>query len=387
MTFLIGITSDFQKKSEIFWKDDFNSMAKYFDSGLVYSLKKFSHLNLNETDLSWNKVGLWASNVAAFFALKSILLDRSFGLKTKFNCVLALCSFVFLFFRTNRPMPDCVICFWSHYPGVVLRFFSYISEITGANIKIIGFAGAYDLVEYSSLTLSNLPYANFRFTHCDINKVYIEKHLGLPIARIYRGTDLASFSPTVKKSFKPPEERCYAYIGRFDETKNIHKILPWFAKALEVFPDIKLRIIGDGPFQFSLRKQIADMCIPEETISIEGWKTRDQLIEVFTQIDVLIQPSDAKYERLPNIIKEALASGVVPISGPSEGINELITDEWGEVFDFLKSPSVEEMPKIFSESSDEMATKAALGRIHISEYFDRKKNIAELVKQMRPHDN
>lgn len=383
MAFIIGITSDFNQKSEVFWREDFIELAKYFDQGVVYSLKAFAHADVFRGSSPPRRVHLFSTCKAFRIVCGNLLFDSNLNLRARMISIFALISFMILYFKTGRPLPDCVLCFWSHYPGVVLRFFSELSRILGVDIRVAGFAGAYDLTEYPYLTSSNLKSANYRFTHCDVNKKNIANEFGFEVARVYRGTDLANFVPMDTKTIREPSERRYAYIGRFDERKNIHKILPWFAKALGVFPDIKLRIIGDGPFQFSLRKQIVDMCIPEETISIEGWKTREQLIEVFTQIDVLIQPSDAEYERLPNIIKEALASGVVPISGPSEGINELISDEWGEVFDFSRSPSVEEIPKTFSESSEDLATKSALGRLHISEYFDRKKNIAELAKQIK----
>ena len=124
-----------------------------------------------------------------------------------------------------------------------------------------------------------------------------------------------------------------------------------------------------------------------ENVKVCGWVSHDKLIEELSSIDVLIQPSASSSERLPNIVKEALACAVVPLVGPSKGINELIQSDWGEVFDFSQPLEASNLPGVFFETPDQLSAKALNGRSHLELNFNRVNNISRLAESIEKSDD
>lgn len=86
---------------------------------------------------------------------------------------------------------------------------------------------------------------------------------------------------------------------------------------------IHLTIVGDGPYRKFLEKlALENDC--ERMITFEGQKEKDELLFFYQNADIFILPS--KKEGMPNVVLEAMASGLPIIMTPCEGSKELITN-------------------------------------------------------------
>lgn len=86
---------------------------------------------------------------------------------------------------------------------------------------------------------------------------------------------------------------------------------------------IKVLFIGDGPDHAALANFV-QMYNLEKSVIFLG--NRDDIPQILSLIDVLALTSQCNHEGLPNVVLEAMSSGVPVISTKSIGSNELISD-------------------------------------------------------------
>ncbi|MCD8014686.1 MAG: glycosyltransferase [Lachnospiraceae bacterium] len=106
--------------------------------------------------------------------------------------------------------------------------------------------------------------------------------------------------------------------GRLHQQKNHKMLIRAFADAVARYPDISLRIYGEGDMMDNLNNYIYELHM-EDYISCMG--RTDDVLSVLLDSDCFILSSD--YEGMPNALMEAMAVGLPCIStdcptGPSE---------------------------------------------------------------------
>ena len=116
------------------------------------------------------------------------------------------------------------------------------------------------------------------------------------------------------------------FVSRLIEGKGLQFIIPNIKDinnevAKKVKKGIKLLIVGDGPYRQTLEtltKENGADCI----VSFEGRKDKDEVREYYRSADLFILPSLS--EGMPNVVLEAMASGLPIVMTPCEGSKELI---------------------------------------------------------------
>ena len=111
------------------------------------------------------------------------------------------------------------------------------------------------------------------------------------------------------------------FLGQVTQAKGIIKLIEVIKDSSAV--NIRLRIIGLGPDL----KQALDLAKGDERISFFGWRTRNEILDVLSQSDILIMPSIC-YENSPTVIVEALSLGLPVITADIGGAGELITADY-----------------------------------------------------------
>ncbi len=113
-------------------------------------------------------------------------------------------------------------------------------------------------------------------------------------------------------------------IGRLNEQKNYPRLIEAICLVKEKYPDISLKIYGEGTLFDSIRKEISDHDA-HKYISLEG--RTDNVVRALQDSDLYVMSSD--YEGMPNALMEAMALGMPCVStdcptGPAEliGNNE-----------------------------------------------------------------
>lgn len=136
---------------------------------------------------------------------------------------------------------------------------------------------------------------------------------------ISNGVDVDFFT-AVEKSDK--EEIQVLFVSRLIEGKGLQYVIPHMGKVNnEVGKKVHLTIVGDGPY----RDTLENICIDnhmEQYVSFEGRKNKQELLPYYQGADLFILPS--KSEGMPNVVLEAMATGLPILMTPCEGSKELI---------------------------------------------------------------
>ncbi len=110
-------------------------------------------------------------------------------------------------------------------------------------------------------------------------------------------------------------------IGRLEEQKGIDDLLTAFATVARQFPQSHLVLVGDGP-----DRQKLELC----SVSL-GLKNRVRFLGRRTDVPQLLAGADlfvlaSRWEGMPNVVLEAMASGLPVVSTRVEGTTELLAE-------------------------------------------------------------
>lgn len=154
---------------------------------------------------------------------------------------------------------------------------------------------------------------------------------GTPIHRIYHGIDTEQFhAEGAVRSSQADELPILLSVGRFREKKGFTTLL----KACRILKQQGRRfrcwIVGYGPLQPVLEALIRVLDL-QDTVSLLGKKTQDEVVGLYRQATVFVLPcevaEDGDRDGIPNVLMEAMATGLPVVSTDVSGIPELIRHE------------------------------------------------------------
>lgn len=145
------------------------------------------------------------------------------------------------------------------------------------------------------------------------------------VSIIENGVDNKFFAPEKRAQ---NEEIQILFVSRLIEGKGLQFIIPHLNEIQEkVYSNcqrhIKLIIVGDGPYRNELER-LMQTTGTQKLVSFEGRKDKQQVKRYYQKSDVFILPSLS--EGMPNVVLEAMASGLPVLMTPCEGSKELITN-------------------------------------------------------------
>ena len=115
-------------------------------------------------------------------------------------------------------------------------------------------------------------------------------------------------------------EKLILFAGRLDIIKGLDYLIQAFREVLNVIPNSRLMIVGDGPYNFYLRKSI-DIC---SKITYSGLVSQSELSELYHIADIGIIPS--LYEPFGYVALEMMMHGLPMITTATSGLNELLEE-------------------------------------------------------------
>jgi starch synthase (maltosyl-transferring) len=117
----------------------------------------------------------------------------------------------------------------------------------------------------------------------------------------------------------PPGRRLVTYVGRLEMQKGVQWLVETAPTWLGQLPDCDLLLVGKGPEREHLRRMSADRGIADR-VHFAGW--RSDVPAILARSDLLVLPS--AWEGMPNVVLEAMASGLPVVASNVEGVAELL---------------------------------------------------------------
>ncbi|HEX6617115.1 MAG TPA: glycosyltransferase [Gemmatimonadales bacterium] len=155
--------------------------------------------------------------------------------------------------------------------------------------------------------------------------------LGAPPERVVvhgTGIDLREW-PFRPRHVRQGEPLRLATVGRLVEKKGIEYVLDAVRMLVEAGVDVQYDIAGDGPLRGTLA-ELRDRLGLGQRVRLLGWATPAQVRRVLDEAHLFVAASvrarDGDEEGIPNVLKEAMASGLPVVATRHGGIPELITD-------------------------------------------------------------
>ncbi|MGQ3684418.1 MAG: glycosyltransferase [Candidatus Loosdrechtia sp.] len=153
---------------------------------------------------------------------------------------------------------------------------------------------------------------------CDEKKIVV----------LYDGIDCSKFEYSQRQRITGEPVKVLT-IARLVEKKGVVFALEAVAGLISKGETIEYKIIGDGVLYENFKQMIEKKGV-EQQIKLLGWKTHEEIKLLLEDVHVLVAPSltseTGDQEGIPNVIKEAMASGLPVISTFHSGIPELVTD-------------------------------------------------------------
>lgn len=169
--------------------------------------------------------------------------------------------------------------------------------------------------------------AQFVVTCTGANKQYLEEACpnGAPVHRIYHGVDTNRFHLSQDGE---PDVPLILSIGRFVEKKGF----PFLVQACRILKDhghqFQCRILGEPDEQSQFVQQLIRELSLEDRVVIEPGVTQDELRALYRQATMFVLPcqivGNGDRDGIPNVLAEAMATGLPVVSTDISGIPELV---------------------------------------------------------------
>lgn len=196
---------------------------------------------------------------------------------------------------------------------------------------------------------------------------------------LYNGVDVERLRPatgpdevkTLRESYGIPSD-CFltCFVARLWEQKNPLAIPSIFAEACRLAPDKNLRLVvaGEGPLEGILKAQLQARGLLDR-VHFLGWVP--DAAPIYRMSDVLILPS--RFEGLPLVLEESLASGLPAVCSRIPGSREVITPEVGFTAPLDNLDALGADIAALAHDPERLTRMRTAARKKAVETFDRKK--------------
>jgi glycosyltransferase involved in cell wall biosynthesis len=174
-------------------------------------------------------------------------------------------------------------------------------------------------------------------------------------------------------------------VGRLVGKKGPLLLLESFAKALNIYPDLKLSLIGDGPLKGDAQAFI-DRNNLRDQVTLHGAKPADFVMAQLLESDLfalhsIVDPVNHDEEGLPVSILEAMGYGLPVVSTLHSGIPEAVVE--GESGFLVPEGDTDAMADRFvklAQSSKLRKQMGVNGYRRVSEQFTWEREKADLIR-------
>ena len=186
-------------------------------------------------------------------------------------------------------------------------------------------------VSPQKLLRAKIDAAGSVITCTEYNRQYLLSQFGPSLNRklrcIHHGLDLSEFE------FRPPQAQeipLVLAVARLVEKKGLGHLLSAVDILRRRGRRIRVEIIGDGPLRRALETQLLGLGL-EDSVKLMGAQPHEKVRLAYRRASIFVLPctvaENGDRDGIPNVLLEAMASGVPVISTEVSGVPELIESE------------------------------------------------------------
>ena len=198
-----------------------------------------------------------------------------------------------------------------------------LAALTGRPFSVT--AHAYDIFLAPRNLREKLARAGAVFTGCDYNVRHLRALV--PQANLHKvvmGVDATRF----RRDGPLPGGHTVLAVGRLVEKKGFDVLIA----AVAQLPDVRARIIGEGPLRADLERRAAQSGAADR-IEFAGSRPPAAVREALAAADVLAMPCvvapDGDRDSMPVVVKEAMAMELLVVASDEVGLPECVRAPWG----------------------------------------------------------
>jgi len=140
---------------------------------------------------------------------------------------------------------------------------------------------------------------------------------GIDFERYYNATQKELRNPLRKN----PDEIILICVGRFQPEKGQKFLIEAMDIVRKTNTSIRLVLCGSGPEEGKIKNLVKNLNL-EDRVFFMGTVPKDTIPEILKSADIFVLPSLS--EGFPNVLLEAMASGLPIISTNVDGVNEIV---------------------------------------------------------------
>ena len=242
--------------------------------------------------------------------------------------------------------------------------------------RTMGFEGRHRLL----INRLTSPLADAYTGNAEAVRQFMISEIGLPEGRtvvIHNGVDLKRFDIEVDRNavrkrlgLSPTDVVC-ASVARLDEQKGISYLIEAARKVVEEKPDTRFIIVGDGPLRKSLEGLSTRLGLEEHVLFLGA---RNDVAEILKASDVFVLPS--LWEGFPNVVLEAMASGLPVVATKTSGTPEAVADgDTGLLVEPKDAQGLAEAIRTMVSDEQQRRAMGARGKKRVMELFSLEKMI------------
>jgi glycosyltransferase involved in cell wall biosynthesis len=211
----------------------------------------------------------------------------------------------------------------AHFAGGAALDAMRLAALTGRRFSVT--AHAYDIFMTPRNLREKLDRADIVFTGCDYNMRHLRGVApGANLRKVVMGVDARAF----RRHAPLPGGRELLAVGRLVEKKGFDVLLD----AVAQLPDVRARIVGDGPLRAELQQRAAQTGAGDR-VEFAGSLAPAEVRAALAAADVLAMPCivarDGDRDSMPVVVKEAMAMELLVVASDEVGLPECVLAPWG----------------------------------------------------------
>jgi glycosyltransferase involved in cell wall biosynthesis len=267
---------------------------------------------------------------ALFYAVGSKESDRGYRVASRYRCFLYAVNLAMILKRLQRSGAGTIGHLHAHFAHDPTLVALMTHLLTGIPFSFT--AHARDLYQVPKPQLrARAELATMIVTCCRANVDFLlgvlPRRLHGKIALVHHGVDLQEFRPhaAVGDESGPP---LLLSVGRLVEKKGFADLLLACHRLKQSGRRFRCRIYGDGPERGRLMTMLEELGLGTH-VEMAGARPRPEIMRAYQEADVFaltpLVTEDGDRDGIPNVIIEAMASGLPVVTTAAGGIPELVT--------------------------------------------------------------